>query len=227
MTDRIIAIDGPAGSGKSSVSRSVAAKLDWTMLDTGAMYRAITWAVLEANISPSDADSVTKIASSVTIDLGTHPQDKKVFLNDVDVTQEIRSPEVTASVSAVSAIDGVRKRLVELQRQVVRKSEHGIVIEGRDIGSVVLPEAKLKIFLTADPRVRAQRRSAELGNPFTESELDAMEASITERDQKDSTREISPLVAAADAIVIDTSDLSQDQVVDLIVELARDTYSLT
>lgn len=197
------------------------------MLDTGAMYRAITWAVLEANISPSDADSVAKIASSVKIDLGTHPQDKKVFLNDVDVTQEIRSPEVTASVSAVSAIDGVRKCLVELQRAVVRKSEHGIVIEGRDIGSVVLPEAKLKIFLTADPRVRAQRRSAEIGKPFTESELDAMEASITERDQKDSTREISPLVAAADAIVIDTSDLSQNQVVDLIAELARDTYSLT
>ena len=227
MTDRIIAIDGPAGSGKSSVSRSVAAKLDWIMLDTGAMYRAITWAVLEANISPSDADSVAKIASSVKIDLGTHPQDKKVFLNDVDVTQEIRSPEVTASVSAVSAIDGVRKRLVELQRAVVRKSEHGIVIEGRDIGSVVLPDAKLKIFLTADPRVRAQRRSAEIGKPLTESELDAMEASITERDQKDSTREISPLVAAADAIVIDTSDLSQNQVVDLIAELARDTYPLT
>lgn len=224
MTDHIIAIDGPAGSGKSSVSRSVAAKLNWIMLDTGAMYRAITLAVLEAGISPEDTMSVTNIATTVNIELGTNPQDKSVHLNGRDVTIEIRSPEVTSSVSAVSAVEGVRKRLVELQRQVVYNSDHGIVIEGRDIGSVVLPDAKLKVFLTADPRVRAQRRGLEMGNNLSQAELDAMEERITERDQKDSSRSISPLVAANDAVIIDTSDMNQDQVIDTVVRLAQDIY---
>lgn len=224
MTDHIIAIDGPAGSGKSSVSRSVAEKLNWIMLDTGAMYRAITLAVLDAGISPEDEVNVTNIATTVNIELGTNPQDKSVHLNGRNVTEEIRSPEVTSSVSAVSAVEGVRKRLVELQRQVVSDSEHGIVIEGRDIGSVVLPDARLKVFLTADPRVRAQRRGLEMGNVLSEAELDAMEERITERDQKDSSRAISPLVAASDAVIIDTSDMSQDQVIDTVVRLAQDTY---
>lgn len=224
MTDHIIAIDGPAGSGKSSVSRSVAEKLNWIMLDTGAMYRAITLAILDAGISPEDEVNVTNIATTVNIELGTNPQDKSVHLNGRNVTEEIRSPEVTSSVSAVSAVEGVRKRLVELQRQVVSDSEHGIVIEGRDIGSVVLPDARLKVFLTADPRVRAQRRGLEMGNVLSEAELDAMEERITERDQKDSSRAISPLVAASDAVIIDTSDMSQDQVIDTVVRLAQDTY---
>lgn len=224
MTDHIIAIDGPAGSGKSSVSRSVAAKLNWIMLDTGAMYRAITLAVLEAGISPDDIASVASIAATVNIELGTNPQDKSVHLNGRDVTDEIRSPEVTSAVSAVSAVEGVRKRLVELQREVVVNSDHGIVIEGRDIGSVVLPNARLKVFLTADPRVRAQRRGLEMGNDLSEAELDAMEARITERDQKDSSRAISPLKASVDAVIIDTSDMSQDQVIDTVVHLAQDIY---
>lgn len=194
------------------------------MLDTGAMYRAITLAVLEAGIYPEDTVSVTNIATTVNIELGTNPQDKSVHLNGRDVTIEIRSPEVTSSVSAVSAVEGVRKRLVELQRQVVYNSEHGIVIEGRDIGSVVLPDAKLKVFLTADPRVRAQRRGLEMGNNLSEAELDAMEERITERDQKDSSRSISPLVAANDAVIIDTSDMNQDQVIDTVVRLAQDIY---
>ena len=224
MTDHIIAIDGPAGSGKSSVSRSVAAKLNWIMLDTGAMYRAITLAVLEAGISPDDISSVASIAATVNIELGTNPQDKSVHLNGRDVTDEIRSPEVTSAVSAVSAVEGVRKRLVELQREVVVNSDHGIVIEGRDIGSVVLPNARLKVFLTADPRVRAQRRGLEMGNDLSEAELDAMEARITERDHKDSSRAISPLKASVDAVIIDTSDMSQDQVIDTVVHLAQDIY---
>lgn len=227
MTDKIVAIDGPAGSGKSSVSRAVAERLDWIMLDTGAMYRAITWSVLEAGVSPEDSVSVAKIASSVDVKLGTHPKDKSVHVNGRDVTDEIRTPEVTSMVSAVSAIEAVRMRLVELQREVVRKSAHGVVVEGRDIGTVVLPDARVKIYLTADPRVRAQRRSNELGKSLSEEELDSMEASITARDLKDSTRAISPLKAASNATVIDTSDLNQDQVIDLVIKLAEDTYAIS
>ena len=224
MTERIIAIDGPAGSGKSSVSRKVAAALDWVMLDTGAMYRAITYAVLEAGVPPKESAKVAEIATAVGVRVDTDPSDSTVFLNGVDVTSEIRSAEVTAAVSAVSAVSAVRERLVELQRETVSKSRHGIVIEGRDIGSVVLPDAMLKIYLTADPRVRALRRSCELGNPVTEAELDAMQAIIMERDSKDSSREISPLQVASDAVVIDTSHLSQEQVVAAVTDLAREVY---
>ena len=224
MTDHVIAIDGPAGSGKSSVSRKVAAALNWVMLDTGAMYRAITCAVLEAGVTPEDSAKVAEIAKLVGVRVDTDPNVSTVFLNGVDVTNEIRSTEVTAAVSAVSAVIAVRERLVELQRETVSKSQHGIVIEGRDIGSVVLPDAKLKIYLTADPRVRAFRRSSERGNTVTEADLDAMQANIMERDSKDSSRDISPLQVATDAVVIDTSHMSLGQVVDAVTDLAREVY---
>jgi cytidylate kinase len=224
VTDHVIAIDGPAGSGKSSVSRKVAAALNWVMLDTGAMYRAITCAVLEAGVTPEDSAKVAEIAKLVGVRVDTDPNVSTVFLNGVDVTNEIRSTEVTAAVSAVSAVIAVRERLVELQRETVSKSQHGIVIEGRDIGSVVLPDAKLKIYLTADPRVRAFRRSSERGNTVTEADLDAMQANIMERDSKDSSRDISPLQVATDAVVIDTSHMSLGQVVDAVTDLAREVY---
>lgn len=224
MTDHVIAIDGPAGSGKSSVSRKVAAALNWVMLDTGAMYRAITCAVLEAGVTPEDSAKVAEIAKLVGVRVDTDPNVSTVFLNGVDVTNEIRSTEVTAAVSAVSAVIAVRERLVELQRETVSKSQHGIVIEGRDIGSVVLPDAKLKIYLTADPRVRAFRRSSERGNTVTEADLDAMQANIMERDSRDSSRDISPLQVATDAVVIDTSHMSLGQVVDAVTDLAREVY---
>jgi CMP/dCMP kinase len=227
VTDHVIAIDGPAGSGKSSVSRQVANTLQWVMLDTGAMYRAITWAVLSAGIDPTDSELVGRIAQDSEIVIDTQPESVAVVVNGTNVTSEIRSMEVTSAVSAVSAVPLVRERLVELQRETVRGSHHGIVIEGRDIGTVVLPHSKLKIFLTADSRTRAVRRSSELGLNMSEDELSRMQKMIEERDFKDSSREYSPLRAAPDAIVIDTSDLTQEQVVQEICRLARQKYSLT
>jgi len=224
MTTHVIAIDGPAGSGKSSVSRQVAKRLQWIMLDTGAMYRAITWAVLDQQIALEDFESIGRVAINSEITIHTYPDNSQVFVGDHDVTQGIRSPEVTAAVSAVSALASVRSRLVDLQRSTVADAEYGVVIEGRDIGTVVLPDARLKVFLTADPRVRAQRRGSELGQDLSSQDLDHMEATIRERDAKDSGREISPLQAASDAINIDTSDLTQEQVVERIVQLAREVY---
>ena len=224
MTTHVIAIDGPAGSGKSSVSRQVAKRLQWIMLDTGAMYRAITWAILDQQISLEDSESIGRAATNSEITIHTDPDNSQVFVGVHDVTQEIRSPEVTAAVSAVSALAPVRSRLVDLQRSTVAEATHGVVIEGRDIGTVVLPDARLKVFLTADPRVRAQRRGGEMGQDLSSRALDHMEATIRERDAKDSGREISPLKAASDAIEIDTSDLTQEQVVERIVQLAREVY---
>ncbi len=227
MTDLVIAIDGPAGSGKSSVSRQVASTLNWVMLDTGAMYRAITWAVLSSGVDPSDSNLVGQIAHNSKVVINTQPDSVSVVVNGDNVTAEIRSEEVTSAVSAVSALSTVRERLVELQRETVRESRHGVVIEGRDIGTVVLPDAKLKIFLTADPRTRAIRRAAEVGLSPSEEELQKMQQMIEERDLKDSSREISPLRAAPDAIVIDTSLRSQEQVVREIYMMAQQKYSLT
>lgn len=226
MTKNVLAIDGPAGSGKSSVSRNVASTLGWLMLDTGAMYRAITWAVLEAGADPQDSMRVGAIASESVIEIDTEPESSSVYVNGVNVTTDIRTAEVTSAVSAVSAVAKVRERLVELQRETVRKSQRGVVIEGRDIGTVVLPDAQLKIFLTADPRVRAVRRSTEMGHNISPEELDSMQRVIEERDYKDSSREFSPLRAASDSVVIDTSNLTQDQVVHEICALARQKYSL-
>jgi cytidylate kinase len=226
MTNNVLAIDGPAGSGKSSVSRNVASTLGWLMLDTGAMYRAITWAVLEAGADPQDSTRVGAIASESVIEIDTEPELSSVYVNGVNVTTDIRTAEVTSAVSAVSAVAQVRERLVELQRETVRKSQRGVVIEGRDIGTVVLPDAQLKIFLTADPRVRAVRRSTEMGHNISPEELESMQKVIEERDYKDSSREFSPLRAASDSVVIDTSNLTQDQVVQEICTLARQKYSL-
>jgi CMP/dCMP kinase len=226
MTNNVLAIDGPAGSGKSSVSRNVASTLGWLMLDTGAMYRAITWAVLEAGADPQDSTRVGAIASESVIEIDTEPELSSVYVNGVNVTTDIRTAEVTSAVSAVSAVAQVRQRLVELQRETVRKSQRGVVIEGRDIGTVVLPDAQLKIFLTADPRVRAVRRSTEMGHNISPEELESMQKVIEERDYKDSSREFSPLRAASDSVVIDTSNLTQDQVVQEICTLARQKYSL-
>lgn len=227
MTSNVIAIDGPAGSGKSTVSRHVASRLGWIMLDTGAMYRAITWAVLQAGVDPADSRRVGDIARESIIELDTQPDASSVYVNGIDVTSEIRSAEITSAVSAVSAAAEVRDLLVELQRETVRKSGHGIVVEGRDIGTVVIPDAQLKVFLTADPRTRAGRRSAELGQNSSEEELKRMQLKIEERDFKDSSREVSPLRASTDAVIIDTTDLKLDQVVQKICHLARKRYSLT
>ncbi|MFN3254578.1 MAG: (d)CMP kinase [Ilumatobacter sp.] len=199
----VIAIDGPAGAGKSTVGRAVAERLGLDYLDTGAMYRAVTFGVLRRGIDPQSIDDVAAVAAAIELDV----DDGRVVVDGVDAAIEIRGREVTSAVSAVAANSAVRSELVRRQRDWV--TEHGGgVVEGRDIGSVVFPDASLKLFVTASPRVRAERRVAEIGG-----DVDEVEASIIERDRQDSSRHDSPLVEAAGATVVDTTGLSIDAVV--------------
>jgi cytidylate kinase len=224
MTSKTLALDGPAGSGKSSVSRAVAQSLGWVILDTGAMYRAVTWAVLKARIDLTDPVAISLEAANTTIRISTDPRNFSISANGHDITSAIRSPEVTAAVSAVSAVPDVRELLVKLQRDAVAASDFGIVIEGRDIGTVVLPDSALKVFLTASPEARASRRSLEVDpNADAENIADTRRA-IMARDAKDSGREHSPLKPAADSQILDTSDLTLDQVVDQLVQMAHHAY---
>jgi cytidylate kinase len=205
----IVAIDGPAGAGKSTVGRAVAARLGLQYLDTGAMYRAVTFAALRRGIDPTDESDVASLAAAIEMTL----DGSAVIVDGVDATVEIRGREVTAAVSAVAANSRVRAELVRRQRSWV--AEHGGgVVEGRDIGSVVFPDATLKLYVTASPRVRAERRVAEIGG-----NVDDVEASIIERDRKDSTRADSPLMESSDAIVVDTTGSSVDEVVDHVLGL--------
>lgn len=207
---RVIAIDGPAGSGKSTIGKALATRLGLTYLDTGAMYRAVAYVALESVLDPDDEDAVTKAAQVMDLD----QSDGRVVVNDTDVTQAIRGPEVSGLVSRVAAISGVRDVLRLRQREWADQHGGG-VIEGRDIGSVVFPDALLKVYLTASPEVRAARRAAEMG----ESDNGAVERALVERDTADSNREHSPLVTADGAVTVDSSDLSIDEVVELIVGL--------
>jgi cytidylate kinase len=205
----VVAIDGPAGAGKSTVGRAVAARLGLDYLDTGAMYRAVTFAALRRGLDPADEADIAELSESVDIDVdGT-----SVVVDGVDATIEIRGREVTSAVSAVAANSRVRSELVRRQRRWV-SDHHGGVVEGRDIGTVVFPDATLKLFVTASPRVRAQRRVAEIGG-----DVEEVEASIIERDRKDSTRRDSPLAEATGAVLLDTSGLSIDEVVDRVLLL--------
>lgn len=216
MTD-VIAIDGPSGSGKSSTSRGVAAKLGYTYLDTGAMYRAMTWALLQRGVDVHDPRAVAAAASEVVLTSGTDPQAPTIAADGVDVSGPIRGDEVTAAVSPVATVAQVREQLVALQREAIAAAEGGIVVEGRDIGTVVVPDAPVKIYLVADPVARARRRAAELGVEDDE----AMREALARRDAIDSNRAASPLTQASDAIVVDGTDLTLEQVIDHIVDLAR------
>jgi len=207
----IVAIDGPAGSGKSTVARRLAEVLGVPHLDTGAYYRAVTLEVLRRGLDPVDAAAATETAEEVHIER----VDDRTYLDGEDVEDEIRGPEVTAAVSVVSAHPGVRDAVMPLQRDAARID--GAVIEGRDIGTVVLPDADLKVFLTASPRERARRRGAQVGT----ADLEAVEAELVERDRLDSTREVAPLEAAPDAWLLDTTDVGIDEVVEAIAERAR------
>ena len=206
---RVIAIDGPAGAGKSTVSRAVAARLYLPYLDTGAMYRAVTLAVLRRQIDPDDDDAVAAVARGMAL----HIDDHGVIVDGVDGTAAIRGPQVTALVSKVAANPGVRADLVQRQRAWAAEAGGG-VIEGRDIGSVVFPDAELKVYLTASPRERARRRAVEAGG-----DIDEIEASIAARDHFDSTRDDSPLTEARGSAYVDTDHRSIDEVVDAIVQL--------
>lgn len=201
---RVVAIDGPAGAGKSTIARALARRLDVPYLDTGAMYRAVTYAALRDGVDPKNDDAVTRLASMSRIEVG----DKSVTVDGVDVTREIRSDRINQAVSHVAAISGVRALLREQQRAWVARHGGGVV-EGRDIGTVVFPDATLKVFLTASPEVRARRRVAESGG-----DVEAIARSIGERDRLDSSRVDSPLTAADGSITVDTSDMSIEEVVE-------------
>jgi len=203
----IVAVDGPGGAGKSTVSRRLAERLGIAHLDTGAFYRAATVAVLETGADPEDERAVLRAIEGRHIDQA----DGRTLLDDRDVSRQIRSDEVTGAVSAVSAHPELRRRLVEAQRRWVERAGNRAVVEGRDIGTVVFPDADLKVFLDADPAVRAARRSGEIGSTVTE-----VAAALDRRDRLDSTRATSPLRPADDAIVIDTTHLTIDQVVERI-----------
>jgi cytidylate kinase len=216
LNDLVIAIDGTAGSGKSSASRRVAQRLGLRYLDTGAMYRAVTWQLLLDEIPLTDVDAIAERVTSVQVAPGTSPEAPTIGLGGTDVSTQIRSDEVTAAVSAVSAVPRVRDVMVDLQRAIIGSG--GIVVEGRDIGTVVVPHAAVKVYLTAHPAARARRRSAELAAGQVR-DLTAVEQALRHRDAYDSTRPTAPLSAAADAVVIDTTMLSLDDVVDQIVGL--------
>jgi cytidylate kinase len=214
-----VTLDGPSGTGKSTVARAVAVRLGAAYLDTGAMYRAATVAVLDAGVDPEDAEAVARTVAAARIVVGTEAGSERVEVDGVDVAVRIRGAEVTRSVSPVSAVPAVRRQLVAQQRALVGAAE-AVVVEGRDIGTVVLPDATLKVYLTAAPEVRAQRRAGQLGLAGA-AEIDALAADLRRRDEYDSSRADSPLRPAADAVVVDSSELSQQAVVDRIVALAQ------
>jgi GTP-binding protein len=211
----VVALDGPSGSGKSSTSKEIAIRAGWNYLDTGALYRAVTFIALSINSEKAD-DILTKLELQ-PITFNSDPRDPRIFIGDLDITQEIRSHEVTEKVSVISALPEVRAELLLLQRKIISKADRGIVVEGRDIGTVVCPDAALKVFLTADIAARAQRRDAELA---AESRgIDSVGASLTARDEIDSTRKVSPLAPAFDAVHIDSTELNLTETVDRIWEL--------
>ena len=207
---KVIAIDGPAGSGKSTVARAVARRLGLDHLDTGAMYRSVAFAALRAGVAPDDADAVSALVERVVIEVD-EAQDR-VLVDGVDATAAIRGPEVSVAVSAVAQNPVVRAELVRRQRRWV-EARSGAVVEGRDIGSVVLPDADLKVYLTASDAERARRRASETG----QAAADGVAADLARRDHVDSSRAASPLVVADGAVVIDTTDLTIDEVVDEVV----------
>ncbi|GAA3515726.1 (d)CMP kinase [Dietzia aurantiaca] len=220
--NRRIAIDGPAGTGKSTLARTLAGRVGGAYLDTGAMYRAATLHVLRAGIDPEDGDAVSAATADLPLEIGTDAGAERILLASEDVSEEIRTAPVTANVSAVSAVAQVRENLVRLQRRLAAGGGT-VVLEGRDIGTVVLPDAEVKIYLTASPEVRARRRTDQDRAAGRAAEYEEVLAAVIERDRKDSTRAASPLRPAADAVVIDTSDLTLEEVLDRLVALAEET----
>ncbi|MDQ0712356.1 cytidylate kinase [Streptomyces luteogriseus] len=217
-TPVIVAIDGPAGTGKSSTSKAVAAQLGLSYLDTGAQYRAITWWMVSNGIDIDDPSAIAAAAGKPEIVSGTDPEGPTITVDGVDVAAPIRTQEVSSKVSAVSAVPEVRTRITELQRSIAASAEQGIVVEGRDIGTTVLPDADLKIFLTASPEARAARRSGELKG----SDVHSTREALIKRDAADSSRKASPLAKADDAVEVDTTELTLAQVIECVVTLVEE-----
>ncbi|MDM8278591.1 (d)CMP kinase [Ligilactobacillus aviarius] len=212
-----VAIDGPASAGKSTVAKIVAKKLHFIYCDTGAMYRSVTFAALKNHVKLDDDQALKELLKTIEIRFVPAEPEQRVFVNDEEVTQAIRTPEITNNVSLVSAQPSVRTELTKRQQEIAEAG--GIVMDGRDIGTTVLPNAEVKIFLVASVHERAVRRFKENQTKGIDTPLDVLEKEIEERDYKDSHREISPLTQAKDAVLVDTTSLTIDQVVDRILEI--------
>lgn len=219
-----VAIDGPASAGKSTVAKIVATRFHYIYCDTGAMYRAITWKGLQAGVALDDEAAIKKLLDGIVIRFEPGKPVQKVFVDDTEVTLAIRQPDVTNAVSQVSALSAVRSELTERQRQIADAG--GIVMDGRDIGSTVLPNAEVKIFMVASVDERAQRRLKDNAAKGINTPLETLKYEIEERDRKDSTRKISPLTQADDAIRLDTTSMSIEQVADRIAEIIQEKESL-
>lgn len=216
----ILAVDGPSGTGKSTMCRALAKQLDAKYVDTGAMYRVATLAVLRAGVDPADTDDVIDATTDLPLEVSDDPDSTAVLYAGDDVSGEIRGPEVTKHVSAVSAIPEVRVNLVELQRKLAREAGRAIV-EGRDIGTVVLPDAPAKVFMTASAEVRAKRRYDQDVAAGREADFDAVLADVKRRDDADSSRKTSPLRPADDAEVVDTSEMAPDAVLSVLTAVVE------
>ena len=213
----IIAIDGPAGSGKSTVCRLLAEELKYLYVDTGAMYRALTWKAIDENLDLTDGESLAELARRTSVKL---EKDKKVFVDGIDVTEKIRNPEITKNVSHIANVPEVRERMVTLQREAGRTG--GAVLEGRDIGTIVFPDADIKIYLDAELEERARRRYKELKEKGYQVEIDKVVKDLAARDETDRGRKIAPLRVAEDATVIDTTHMNINQVVEKLLDILED-----
>ena len=221
MARRVVTIDGPAASGKSTVARLLAERMGAVFLDTGAMYRAVTWLAMTAGVDLADADRVLGLIESTALDFVPQTGGMQVFVQGRDVTGQIRDPEVTRQVRFIAAAPAIRTEMVRMQRAFAKKAE-GIVTEGRDQGTVAFPDADVKVFLTADPAERARRRQAELKGKGVQTGLDEVHRAVAERDRSDESRSVGALKPAADAAVVDTTGLTIDQVVDRLWRLVQD-----
>ncbi|MFE3194277.1 (d)CMP kinase [Nocardia sp. NPDC059240] len=217
-------MDGPSGTGKSSVSRQLATRLEASYLDTGAMYRVATLRVLRSGVDLDDAEAIVVAVKELPLTIGTDPSREVILLDGEDVSSEIRGNAVTKAVSAVSAVGEVREQLVALQRDITGAAGR-IVVEGRDIGTVVLPEADVKIYLTASAEARAFRRNAQNISEGRGDDFEAVLADVQRRDTLDSTRKVSPLRPATDAVLVDTSDLNKDEVIDELYRVVAERIS--
>ena len=211
----VVAIDGPSGAGKSSTAKAVAKRAGWSYLDTGALYRALTWLALRENLE--SASDILAALKRHPLRFVANPVNPEIFVGDICVNTEIRSEEVTNAVSNFSAIPELRAELLNVQRKFIANADRGIVVEGRDIGTVVVPDAALKIYLQADIAARAERRSAEIDVPVAD-----VGQSLSVRDQIDSTRAASPLAKALDAVLIDSTDLTLEETADWVWELLKE-----
>lgn len=218
----ILAVDGPSGTGKSTTCRALAKQLDAKYIDTGAMYRVATLAVLRAGVDPQDTQAVIAATANLPLTVSNDPDSTEVFLNGEDVSKEIREDEVTRNVSAVSAIPEVRTNLVQLQRKLADES-HRAIVEGRDIGTVVLVDSPAKAFMTASAQVRAQRRYDQNVAAGIPAEFDTVLADVERRDAADSSRATSPLRPADDAVVVDTSEMSLEEVLDALITIVKES----